>query len=936
MPTDIGVVGEVVTKRTPFSKHYLLSDGSYRAVISLEPMHYQCESGYLHNIDTDLHDEADFDVVEAPISKDAKLLFDERRTEVAAAKKKRVLDRSRHDFCALKVPFQAVIPRQFRKGYTIGKGADSLTFRPVGVSPTVGRQRHDDRSIVEYQDAWHDTDVTLQITPTGVKETIVLKSIESPTSFTFEVDGDLSESLEAGELQLQDAWLEDAQGVKRDVQQIVRREGERTYLDLIAAVDGLSYPITIDPTVSFSKWNFIVERREAKTWSGLQNAITETGSVRADAFKSWLPATYSYVVAVCLMSFDTSALPDDSFIISASLTVGPDDHYGSKLNGEYWNGATGGFWSIDVGTNAFSTSLSPKRPNTIALGTLGINKIGYTRIRMGLAASNPPTDQNGVVNLAYLPGTPVLEVQYNITPTVPTLLTPNGGETWNALHTITWLAASDPEEPQSSLRYNIQLSVDNGTNWKDIVPLTQAGVTSYSYDFSHEPETSLARVRVRAYDGYSYGPWDESDGVFTIIHNQAPTAPTQLSPSGGAAVDRALTQRLSWKHNDPNSNDPQSKFDLQWRPVGTTTWNPVSQTTPNQYWNAPGNTFPRGNIEWRVRTYDQAGLSGPYSAQATFFAGDKPAEPTIIGPSSPVPIARPTLEWSSFGQTAYQVQVLNTVRVTLWDSGEVISTNKARTIGMDLTNNTSYILRVRIKNADNLWSSWVERTIAVFYTTPPTPLLTVTGHDREGKITVAIKNPAPSGTEPNVKSNDLFRREVGQTEWTRIATGIPVNGKFDDYTVASGTPYEYMARAQGTNGTIKDTHYYQGKIFLVGAWLHCVDDPLGTAHRFVLSSGNSEEWKTEGTLMKFAGRHRPVAEFGENDSGRISVKLKMLRKQEDREILQSIVQRKATVCYRDNRGRKMFGVIFVLPSSDTFYGYGVGISIDEIDYREDV
>lgn len=70
----------------------------------------------------------------------------------------------------------------------------------------------------------------------------------------------------------------------------------------------------------------------------------------------------------------------------------------------------------------------------------------------------------------------------------------------------------------SPLQYQIQLSPDNGQTWKDIVALTAAGVTSYTYDFTNEPETSLAKIRIRAYDGTSYGPWDESNGVFTIVH----------------------------------------------------------------------------------------------------------------------------------------------------------------------------------------------------------------------------------------------------------------------------------------------------------------------------------------------------------------------------------------------------------------------------------
>lgn len=70
---------------------------------------------------------------------------------------------------------------------------------------------------------------------------------------------------------------------------------------------------------------------------------------------------------------------------------------------------------------------------------------------------------------------------------------------------------------KSNLQYHIQLSTNNGSSWSDIVSLTSPGVTSYNYDFSGVPETTQAKIRIRAYNGTSYGPWAES-GVFSIVH----------------------------------------------------------------------------------------------------------------------------------------------------------------------------------------------------------------------------------------------------------------------------------------------------------------------------------------------------------------------------------------------------------------------------------
>ncbi|MGG4499024.1 DNRLRE domain-containing protein [Brevibacillus reuszeri] len=1087
MPTLQTIIGELPHKRTSNSKHYLMSDGSYQAVIFSGDVHYEDENGNLQNIDTDLYDEADFDVMEFPVSRHKCDAFRSRRQIVEGAKRKGVLDRERFDFHALRVPFAATISRNFRKGYSIGKGENKLTFKPVGASVSVGRLNEEKRNEVEYQDAWNDVDVKLEMTERGIKETLILKTEKAPTTFSFQVDGNITDDLTAGELLLENAWLIDASGERRDVDQKIRRENDKIFVDVQAHTQGLTYPILVDPSVqiSSSSDSYVDSNQPSVNFGSSQFLYT-----------SYSEASY--------LKFDLTTIPQNAVIFSADL-------YAYLYSGSTGTGSPVVTISLVTGSWDESTLTWNNKPLTesTVLDRKIINKNQqYYSWNVSNSVKNHvinPSQNHGFVLRYEADGTirasyptfyssnsasnkPYMAINYNIPPSKPTVISPNGGENWNALHTIRWNPATDSSTPtyfepvtpntfstvaaggtigqsftvdrdayitrvdirmgntvagtftktmklegvgadgfpngvvyaqasisvgttstsgfygfylptpikvpvgtklaitvmdaqsgtgvainnagntypggefiikvadswsnrpydgaimisyddatpQNKLKYHIQLTTDNGVNWSDIISLTADGATSYSYDFTPKPETSLAKVRIRAYDGHSYGPWDESDGVFTIMHNQAPAAPTNLSPSGGIAVDRTVVQRFSWQHNDPNSNDPQSKFDLQWREVGSSTWNTVTQTTPNQYWNAPANTFSRANFEWHVRTYDQAGLVGPYSTQAIFFAGDKPASTTIIGPASPVPVARPTLEWSSYGQTAYQVQVLGASRATLWDSNEITSLNKARTIGMDLTNNTSYILRVRIKNADGLWSSWVEKSIVVSYTTPPTPLLTITAYGREGRIAVSIKNPTPTGTEPNVTSNDLYRREVGHEEWTRLKVGAPPNDTYYDFTVASGTEYEYMLRAFGDNGTITDSHYYQGTVHLNGVWLHCVGDPSGTTRQFVLRSGYSDEWKAEGALMQFAGRKRPVAEFGEGGEGNIKVDLSLLKGSEDRISLQRIVSKRSTVCYRDNRGRKMFGVIFVLPSTDTYYGYDVSLSIDETDYREDV
>jgi hypothetical protein len=106
----------------------------------------------------------------------------------------------------------------------------------------------------------------------------------------------------------------------------------------------------------------------------------------------------------------------------------------------------------------------------------------------------------------------------NTPPTAPTVTFPNGGETLNTNHTITWTAATDAETAQSSLQYHIQLSTNNGGAWSDVVALTSAGATSYSFNFGTQATTTQALIRIRAWDGTLFGSFDQSNAVFNINH----------------------------------------------------------------------------------------------------------------------------------------------------------------------------------------------------------------------------------------------------------------------------------------------------------------------------------------------------------------------------------------------------------------------------------
>ncbi|WP_163102250.1 DNRLRE domain-containing protein [Peribacillus alkalitolerans] len=1080
MPTQTFKVGEMLNKRTENSKTWMNFDGSYTTEIHQDIVHYQDENYNLQNINTDLYDEADFDEIDFPVAKDGDSLFYESRDKAKEDKRKNRLDRDKFDFQGLKVPFECKIPRNIKRGYSIGKGQSKLKFIPVGASTSKG---YVEGNKITYQDVWNDADLVLEVLPTGIKETIILKSERAPIDFSFEVQGELSE-----ELKIQPPWLEDANGEKRDVLQGVSEVDGKVHLSLAADVTGLIYPIAIDPTVTINTSS--TSGKDAWLYSGDSNNHYDSLSIGLP------PSGGTFYESRSALMFDLSSIPSGAVGISADLEL-----YGTGYVNNYlfvfqqvWISLFSAVWSENTITwnNKPSVTVSALTTYTGNPSNSGVSLHKFSGLQsyittfagqaenpgfmlwIGESPQNYSQDLNFFSRIDSNPSyRPKLVVTYNQPPTAPTLTAPNGGETWNSSHTVTWNKSTDPDPNISyfgpfsqsgstftchagnhptqtfkatanallqvidmyghnnsggsyvvtasvytlagngtlqtllgsrtftvtsstglkiltwdfsslgialtngqmygmklsttdingidlhygqtyadgalyngawvvmssdlsfrigitvdAMQYQIQLSTNNGSSWKNIIALTSVGVTNYLYDFINEAETSTAKIRIRAYDGSAYGPWDESNGVFTIVHNQAPTAPTNINPHS-TTIDRAIPNRFSWQHNDPNSNDPQSKFTIQWRLQGTSTWNEFTSNTINQFYDFVANNFPKGTIEWRVQTYDQAGLSSPYSSIATFVAGEKPTKPTIVAPGPSVAIANPTVQWSSVDQVGFSLKVKNSTGTPVFDI-ERTSSNKAETITFPLANQQNYDIELKIKNADGLYSDASIQTISVSYTPPAIPdIATVKG---DSFIQINITDPIPSGTQPNVLYHDIYK-EVNQEF---VLVGTNVQETFPDYQVASNEIARYFVRTHGDNGTFVDTISFTESISFKGVWLHIIDEPEETNHQFILDGdGRSSRWGLESAVHKFQGRKSPVIETGFMEEFSVNFSLQILSL-EEKMALNKVTMSGQTVCYRDGRGRKVFGIFIDMPMEDERWGYSTSLSLMKIDFKEGI
>lgn len=535
---------------------------------------------------------------------------------------------------------------------------------------------------------------------------------------------------------------------------------------------------------------------------------------------------------------------------------------------------------------------------------------------------------------------PKLTLTYDLPPTAPVVTYPNGGENFETTHTVTWNPATDPDTAQASLQYNVALSIDGGSTYPYILSaLTGAGVTSLAYDFTSITASNNCKIAVRAYDGTAYGAWGYSN-VFTIRHNIAPTAPTGLTCPN---FDATKSQVMSWTFNDPNSWDSQSAYELIVTRVSDSAviidTGKVTSTTSS--YTLPANTCANGvQYQWEVACWDSYGVSGPYSYLSTFYAVASPTA-TIDSPATDGYVLTGSVlnpEWTysdpaSNAQQAYQLIVTTSLDVVVWDSGKVLDTNaRAALVLYNLPNLSDFKIKLTVWNSMGIASSQVVRTLSTNFITPASPILTVTPAGEH--LSLSWVNPIPTGVEPNANFNDIYRRNLGDSVWTRIVKSIPINSSYDDYAVASNQKYEYKVTSLGLNFATSDSLIIQGIVTFIGIWLHDVINPIGTIYQFLGDgSGRTENWQAESTLMKFAGRNRPVIEFGEMEENKILAQLEL--NAVDYKNLQFLVKSKATLCYRDVRGRKMFGVIMALPFVDAEQNcYTITIEINETSYSE--
>lgn len=307
-----------------------------------------------------------------------------------------------------------------------------------------------------------------------------------------------------------------------------------------------------------------------------------------------------------------------------------------------------------------------------------------------------------------------------------------------------------------------------------------------------------------------------------FILNEPPTMPPWVIISG--SYDVAAVLPLAWTHTDPDG-DVQDSIRLK-RVIGATTnwWNGTDFTATTETdvttgveslslaigWGSDGDA----NHSYYVATSDGQEWSD-YSAALVVTPSAK-VNPTITSPADGATVATAllTATHTVAEQSAQQYRLLSASDVALSTTGKVpTATATPHEFSYLLQNNTAYKVELTTWNAEDLASDVVVHDIDVDFVEPPAPTAAVTVHRetvdgvlRDAALDVEVTNPAPSGPQPAVTGNVVYKRVVGNTgDGTPVKRGLAPNDSWRDWVVASTSDanpiaYEYRVVALAANG----------------------------------------------------------------------------------------------------------------------------------------
>ena len=405
-------------------------------------------------------------------------------------------------------------------------------------------------------------------------------------------------------------------------------------------------------------------------------------------------------------------------------------------------------WTNNATTSAPYTSLKLERSSNGGVTWVDVPLSGTPTSfsDTGLVENSRYRYRISAVNASGSSAYTTMETDGYTTPNAPSSCTAAKDSSGNIV--VSWLDNSAYETG-----FEVWHSSNGGSTW-DAAPLTtqSAGTTSWTHV---SPNTGTTHTyRIRSVLGALVSGYSAQSNTVQLLTQ--PLAPTPLGPSSGSALNTAISNTFSWRHNSADTT-AQTAYELrhQYSTDGGTTWSAyttVSGTTDQFRLFTAGSFTPNRRYRWNVRTKGQHPNFSDWSVDSTFFATTAPTA-TWVSPTNGgiVATATVTAQWTysdaeSEPQSRYRLILVDESGNTI----ETIDTASAATsqaMSTILQNNRTYVLRLQVWDSSGLASSIVSVT---FQTSFPTPRPAVFGDvdwdTNTGSVSISWDNPDPAGS----------------------------------------------------------------------------------------------------------------------------------------------------------------------------------------------
>lgn len=361
---------------------------------------------------------------------------------------------------------------------------------------------------------------------------------------------------------------------------------------------------------------------------------------------------------------------------------------------------------------------------------------------------------------------------------------------------VTWVNNTPYTATTLVLRY-----YKNGTLVSDTVAVP-IGATTYTVTELDITASYKFGIQTKAVEGATtlLSGWTDSASTPASV---PPVAPTNLAPNG-IAVDDTGTIFLAWTHNPGLDGSTQSRYDIEWRVAGSSTWdNSDGESSDQGLYALSGESLVDGTTyEWHIRTYGVSVTASPWSAIATFTAR-KPASPSITTPSSStLTTGQITVAWSLASddvQSIWEVKLLDAaLNVIEFETGTG-STTRSTVLTSPITNGATYTVQLRVQNQYGVWSSWKAKSLTAVLPLPAPASLSVTYGSGTGAAILTLSPTTPTGAQLPAAFVNIQRRATSLDDpdtfedWADIATNLAPNATVIDTTPALADRTQYRA-----------------------------------------------------------------------------------------------------------------------------------------------